>query len=455
VFRDPYLRVAWRETNRKWRDASAADMAQQLGFPLLAVLVLLPLVRRTFLAFLDDPADTWDPRVVEVVFRANLLALSVVVLDLYEQVVRGRERAVLQILPVNPAAVARLAGVRAFVGLHRWVAGGAVLLFPIALGGRPGLWVASVLSAWACAWMAVPLGIAGHLLAIRVAEWEAAGPLLDLIRGGNPRAQAALLYGPGATLLVGGAALRLSAEGVPALAGGAVAGWLVVLPVAVGAAVAFSVAPLARLAWFRGSAVISEIDARYAALEDPTEALRVYLEWAVRFVPERARVYALADLRHGWRARRTLLSLQWVAAVLAFGLGWTTDPGGPFRAAAMASAAVALVGAVGVGMDVDEPGWLRLSLPRHPTWSRVGRAAALVGWALPAPVLAAVGVGLRRGAPDAALVLGTAAAAAVVAITASLLFGPLRERGMRGYVPLVTVAVAGLLAGFAAVGGAG
>ncbi len=446
MLRDPYLRAAWREAARRWRSAGPVDLLQQVGFPLLTVLVLAPFVRRTFLSFLDAPSDLWGPRVVEVVFRANLVALSIVVMDLYEQVVRGRDRAVLQSLPVDPAKVARLSAVKTLVGLHRWIAGGAALLAPIALWGEPALWAAAVASAWASAFMAVPLGIAGHLLAIRAAESERLAPLLELIRGTNPRAQAALLYGPGAVLLVGGALLRASAESVPALAAGGLAGVVVFAPLAVGAAAWLAVPGLARSAWFRGSIVVSEVDARYASLEDPEEARRVYLDWAVRFLPAPARVYALADLRHGWRARRTLVALQWVGAALALGLAWTTEPVGPFRAVAVAVAGIGLVGAVGVQMDADEPPLLRVLLPRSPGWSRLARAAVLAGWSAPIPVAAAAAVAVRRGSADALAVLAVAGVALAVSVLASLACGVWRERGLRVYAPAVAVALAGLLA---------
>lgn len=414
--------------------------------PLLAVAVLLPLVRRTFLTFLDGPADGWDARVVEVVFRADVVALSVVVLDLYERVIRGSERAVLQALPVDPAAVVRVAALRALVGLHRFVAAGAVLLSPVAFAGRPGLWAAAVASTWVCAVASVPLGVAGHLAAVHAAESAALAPVLERLRGTNPRAQAAFLYAPGFVLLAGGLLLRASAVAVPgAAAGEPVAALLLLAPLA-GAAAAWAAVPaLARSAWFRATAVIAEIDARYAAIEDPDEGRRVYLDWAVRFLPAPARVYALADLRHGWRARRTLLSAQWVGGVLALGAGWTADPAGPFRAAAVAAASVALVGGVGVAMDADEPPLLRILLPRHPVWSRVARAAALLGWSLPALVLAVAGVWLRgRGSVGA--VAATGGGAWAVTAAASLACGALRERGLRVYVPCVAVALALVLA---------
>jgi hypothetical protein len=445
VLRDPYLRAAWRETARQWRAATPVELAQRVGLPVLAVAALVPLVRRTFLAFLDLPPDLWERGVVEVVFRADLLALSVVVLGLYEQVVRGRDREVLQSLPVDPAAVMRLAAVRSWLGLHRWVAGGAVLLAPIAVSGRPDLWAAAVASAWVCAASSVPLGIAGHLFAIHAAESPAVAPLLELVRGNNPRAQAAFLYAPGVMLLVGGVLLRASAEAVPLLAAGSAAGAFVAAPLLAGGISALAIPWLARSAWFRGSVVISEIDARYAVIEDPGEARRVYLEWAVRFLPAPARVYALADLRHGWRARRTGLSAQWLGAAVAFAAGWTAAADGPLRAVAVAVASVAVVGGVGVAMDADEPALLRVVLPRHPGWSRVARAAALLGWSAPAPSAAVAAVWLRDG--DAGLAAAVCTAAVGVAVAASLACGRLRERGLRVYVPAVSVAGAALLLG--------
>lgn len=408
--------------------------------PAAAAVVLVPLVRRTFLVFLGAPDEIVSQGLTEVVFRADVVVLSVVMLDLYERIVRGRDRQVLEIWPVRPEGVVRAAMLASLVSRAAWLLAGAVVLSPVLLEAGPLPWLACLGSLVATLLLATTAGGVGHLLAVHVARSDRLGPLLDLVRGNNPRAQAAFIYAPGTVLLVVGVLLRLSAMGVGLVLTDPASGALLVAAPLPGALLAWpAVAPLAKSAWFQASSVLSEIDARYATHEDPEEARRVYLEWLVRFVPAPVRIYALDDLRHGWRARRTLIAVGFLLALLAVAAAWTSDPAGPWRAAVVAVGAGFVVAANGVLMDVDEPELLRVWLPRHPARATLARTLVLAAWAAPATLFGGLASWVRHGA-DGALLVALAGGTAVVAGSAlSTGCGRLRERGMAVYAPLSAV----------------
>ncbi|MCA9489796.1 MAG: hypothetical protein KC621_07725, partial [Myxococcales bacterium] len=363
---DPYIR-AWRtEQARRLRTEGWVGLVRGVLLPAAAAVVLVPLVRRTFLVFLGAPDDVVALGLTEVVFRADIVVLSIVMLDLYERIVRGRDRQVLEIWPVRPEGVVRAAMVASLASRVGLMLAGAVVLSPVLLEAGPAPWLACLGSLLCTLLLGTTAGGAGHLLAVHVARSDRLGPVLDLVRGNNPRAQAAFIYAPGMVLLVVGLLLRLSAMGVGLVPTDPIVGGLLVAAPLPGALLAWpAVAPLARSAWFQASAVLSEIDARYATHEDPEEARRVYLEWLVRFVPEQVRLYALDDLRHGWRARPTLIAVGGLLALLGIAAAWTTDPAGPWRAAVVAVGAGFAVAANGVLLDVDEPELMRVWLPRH------------------------------------------------------------------------------------------
>lgn len=446
---DPYIRGWLRQVRNRARVGGVPGALRGVLVPTLAGLVLTPLVRATFLGFLDGNPSLWGEGAAQVVLRASIVVVGWLSLDVFGALIRGQDREVLAVLPVDAAGVVRADLLR--VAVERWwlVPGAALVLSPIALAGAAGLWIAAVVSL--CGAFAVGLTASGlvHLLAVRIAEDPRWAPLLDLVRGHNPRPQAAFLYAPGVVLLGVGALLIQASRAVPAVALGdtAGAGWLALPFVAAAVAVA-PIPALARAAWFRASGVLSEIDARYATLADPGEALRVYLDWMVRFLPSPMSRWALDDLRHGWRTRRTLVTGAWLAGLLVFAAGWTDQAIGPPRAAVVAVLAVFLVAANGVLLARDEPAFLRAWLPDDG-----GRPAArwvvLWLWAAPVGGLGAISVALRHGLADGLWLFGVAGVAAATAGALAVLCGRLRERGLSVYAPVAAV----LAASFAALVG--
>ncbi|NCG21955.1 MAG: hypothetical protein GWP91_23305, partial [Rhodobacterales bacterium] len=301
-----------------------------------------------------------------------------------------------------------------------------------------GLWVvvgAIAMGLWASSWI--------HLQAIIAAESQSWAPLLDAIRGVNPRPQAAFLYAPGLILLVSGVLVQMACTGLELADAGAVWGWAGPLPMLLLSTLGWRATPtLAKEAWFRGSLVLAEIDARYASLEDPEEGRRVYLDWSVRFLPDAMGRWALKDLRHGWRARRSWITGAWLVSLAAFAAGWTAAEWGPSRAIDVVLAGAWLCATVGVWMELDEPYFLRVWLPRGGAARHLSRIWVLFLWIQPPAWFAAAAVGIRRGVADGAWVLGVSLGSAVAASVVSWLCGRLGGRGLAAYAPLAAISAA-------------
>lgn len=432
---------AWRRqrANRGRVDGVGARVLALL-VPLVACGILLPLLRPVFFTFLALEPAQWAEGAAAVSLRAGLLVVAILSLDLYSALIRGSSRPVLAILPVDPNEVVR-AEILA-VAARRWwlVPGLGVLMAPLLLAGAPLLWA---LSMWVVA-SAMALGLVVsawlHLRAVDAAEDPAWANVLDRVRGSNPREQAAFIYAPGVIIGVCGTAVWAASEGVRLAAAadpmGAV--WLLApLPLVVYAA--FTLERRAQ-SWFTGGLVLAEIDARYAAFEDPEESSRVYLDWVVRWLPDRMAVYALKDLRHGWRARRTWISGAWLFGLGALAAGWTTSELGPVRAADVALAAAWLCAGIGVLLQSDEPDFLVAWLPDGGLDKRAARLLVLLLWVQPPAWLGAASVLIRRGAGDALLVLAVGQVSGLVAGLTAVACGALGRRGLAVYAPVGAVA---------------
>jgi hypothetical protein len=443
---DPYLSAWWRQRKNRARSLSLLAWLRDLLVPIGVAALLVPFVRPTFLAFLDRAEETWPELVFGLVMRASLVVVGWLSLDVYTALVRGPTREVLAILPVDPARVARAELVR--VATERWwlVPALAVVLSPLGLAA-PGLWAGAVLALAGTFAVSLTTSATGHLLAIWIAESPLFAPLLDALRGNNPRPQAAFLYAPGGVLVALAGVLYAAASAVPGAARGEVLAWAQLLVPWIVAVLAWLPVPrLARATWFRGSIVLSEIDARYASLTDPEEAVRVYLDWVPRWLPRSWQPHALNDLRHGWRSRRTLVMLAWLLALLAVGVGWSQAPEAPWRSTVVAVAAVFLVASNGVMMSADEPPFLRAWLPSGGLEAQGARTVVLALWAAPPLAGAVLAALIRHGGGAALQVLGVGLVALLGALILAGTSSRLRERGMAVYAPVAAVMGAAWLA---------
>lgn len=419
----------------------------RLGLPVATALVLIPLVRVLFLGFLDELRGTWSAGVEAVVLRGALVVIGWLSLDVYAALIRSPDRTVLSLLPVDTAAVVRAELLSVVAGRWWLVVGGAIVLAPIAWEGAALLWGLAVIVLLG----AFAVGLTGsamvHLLAVAIAEDPRWSGLLDFARGSNPRAQAAFIYAPGVVLIGSGLLAQRAAHGVGAAAAGDPLGGIeLVLPFVVAGLCTLPLPRLARSQWFQGSAVVADIDARYAALEDPEEANRAYLDWVVRYLPAPVACHALNDLRHGWRMRRTLITGAWLAGTLAFAAGWTEAEAGPVRVAVLVVLATFAVAANGVLLARDEPPFLRMWLPPPGVPGALARAVVLALWGAPIGLCGALSVWIRRGSAEALWVLAIWALALIGAVVTSVGCGRLADRGLLVYGPLATVLAVALAA---------
>jgi len=444
---DPHIAALWRQRTNRARAEGIAGLARTVLIPLVAALAVVPLVRPVFLGFLDLPRALWGESVQAMVLRAALVVIGWLALDVYSALLRGPHRAVLAHLPVDPAQVVRADLLR--VAAARWwlVPGAALALSPIALHGAVAMWAWALVALAGAFALGLTASAAVHLGAVRIAEDPGWAGILDMVRGSNPRQQAAFIYAPGVVMIGAGLLVSRAAEGVAHAAAGETVGGLQLLLPWIGAVIcAVGLPRLARAAWFRGAAVVSEIDARYATLADPLEERRVYLDWVVRFLPATVARHALNDLRHGWRTRRTAITGAWMASLVAFGAGWAPAAVGPTRAGVFVVLATFAVAVQGPLLDRDVTPFLRHWLPAAGLDAAAARLLVSMLWCAPMAVLGALSVALRASLVQGLWILGVGAAAAAVAAT----LGWLSRGSIAVYGPAATV----VAVAFAAIVGA-
>lgn len=420
---NPYLAATAKMRARQPSSLASAAL------PFLAALLAAPLAKPVLLGFLDRgpiPAG-----VEAVTFRLGALIVGVMAIHTYGALVRGPDRAVLDPHPVQPRrllAAVTLETARAHAALPGMA---SLLLLPVALAGHWAAWAGGV-ALMVGAWIAgLGIGLAGSLGGVWAAYSPGLARLLDLLRGANPRMQAALIYAPAVVLGVGGLSVLLAASGLRAALEGWTPGvaWLL-LPPAAGGCGYLLARPLADAWYVRATALLAEIDGAWSAVESKeTGAQHVYLEWIARDRRE-----LLRALRQGWRRLRAWATGAWLLGAGAAFAGWTASPDAPERVLAVGGGAALVIAALPIRLAEGDPAWLdrALGLPAR----RVGAARVVATWlylqgvVIP-PVLALL---LRHGlAPALAAMLllellgalgATLAALAARHARASLLYGP-------------------------------
>lgn len=441
---NPHTRaLALRRRHRAAQEGLGPRVARG-GAALLALMLLVPLVQPVFLHFLGSRGVALTEGLGGVQFRASVVLVSVLALDVYTALVRSPDRGVLALLPVDPSQVVQAELRRVALDRIWLVLALQILLAPIAFAGHWQAWLFGGVQLLGAAALGVLASGMVHLLAIGAAKNEALSGLLDLVRGQNPREQAAFIYAPGVVLGGAGILLMQSAFAAPRLASAPVAMdvvWLL-LPFAVAGYCATTLSGLAHRAWFDASAVIADIDARSAMLVHEEDARSVYLDWGVRFLPRSWGPWALNDLRHGWRAHRSWITGAWVAGVASGLAAWTSDPAAPGRALAVMAAGSALCATVGVQLNRQEPEFLRAWLPDGGAARRGARLAVLVGWLQPVVWLPVASLLVRHGAPSAVGVLLVGEGMLLGFAAVALVSSALRERALWVYGPGATVLAA-------------
>lgn len=381
--------------------------------PLVGVALALPWLVDDLYTFLELRGALRAQGASALLLRLALLLAAWLGLGTFDQAVRGPDRGVVDLHPILPAPYVRALLARAARGAAPMLVTALVCLAPTVRD--PALFAGGAVllaGAWAAG---LTLGLGVNLAAPALAARPAVAPLLDAVRGTNPRAQAAVIWAPGVALGLTGLAILAGNAGLEAALTGRPLGWAALaLPwaaAAFGARLVFVDADtLARI-----PAVLGEIDSSYAAVEAAEEGRRVYLEWVVRLAPAPWRPELLRVLRQGWRAERGWLGASFVGAALLALSGWS-DGAPASRTLVLAAALLGGVGLLGPRLRARDPAWLALV---HPAVGRVpALAAALFGWSqvlvlgAVAPLLVRQGLG---AAGEAALRLELVAAGMALA----------------------------------------
>ncbi len=373
-----------------------------------------------------------------LVSRVALGVAAALSLSTYDAVVRGPDRIVLELHPVLPlpwlhACLHRLVVARSSYLIIAWIALTPLLpdvrAFVLAALAVAGAWVAGI---------GVGLGVnltAPAFGTDRRFEW-----LLDGIRGANPRLQAALLYAPGVALAGSGAAALAGTWGAARLLDGHWDGGIGLLTAPLVAVGGWLLARRSSGSVAGIGAVLGEIDAAWAGLDQVDESRISYLEWTLRFAPPALRTAMLKDMRHLWRGERPWVSGSWVLAVLVGVAAWTPSASGADRLLLGGAAAIGLVGFVGVRLGATDPRWLDAQL--HLPHRRIARTAVLFLALQPMILAGVLALGVRQGMAAFAPFIRLELLAGAVAALASAAGYGLRAKGGLIYVPVAIVALA-------------
>ncbi len=304
--------------------AARAGVSWRPILPVAAAALCVPWVSSTLMSFVPlQPMQVdgalWYPALVSLVTRMANIVAAIVILNTYSDLVRGSDRPVLDVHPVRATQLVHAIALRTFITRAYLPAVAAVLLSPLALRGHPEAYIGSlalVLAAWLAG---LGVGFMVHLGGIWAASSEALSAVLDAIRGDNPRMQAALIYSPGAALLLVGVGVELGAIGLELGLSGWRPGWLwLAIPAAMGAAAFVLVGPLAERYYVRASLVLAEVDGAWGQAEQAEQAEKVYLEGLSRGDGE-----VLRALRLGWRTLRIYATGGWILGLLVAVAGWS------------------------------------------------------------------------------------------------------------------------------------
>lgn len=339
---NPYWNIAQKQAQRKpfsWLPMILFGVA----------LALAPFAQSSLLHFLDSPKPIGG--IEGLAFRLSALVGAAVALSSYRQIIRTPERDILGLHPIQPQLwFAALFRKTALVSWS-WPCIAVALAWPMLTKNfivEYCLLCAVVLNSW---FSMLCTSYAVHLGSVFVARSPAWAPLLDMIRGNNPREQAAFIYAPGFALFFCGITMMLCSfamEGMlvwypPALV-------FFCIPLVLGTVSFFVAQGLSDTQLVCASAILAEVDARWAMLEEGQEEDGVYLEWLAKDRKE-----LLRALRQGWRSMRIWPMSIWGMGLFAFVSGSSGD----INNALLFSSIGAIGGCtIGVVMARENPLWL-------------------------------------------------------------------------------------------------
>jgi ABC-type proline/glycine betaine transport system permease subunit len=204
---NPY-RKAWAVARRNKGVGHWLRAVLRFTLPIAAVGLGLPWFRPVITGLVSS--GVYGFGVEAITFRLAALVACAMSLHTYADLVRGPDRAVLDVHPVLPRVLLRALAWRTGVQRAYLPLMGAVALLPLGMEGHWDAWLGAtgvVLGAWICA---LGVGFTVHLAGVWAALSPSLAQLLDALRGDNPRMQAALIYAPGVVLVVVGGASALA-----------------------------------------------------------------------------------------------------------------------------------------------------------------------------------------------------------------------------------------------------
>lgn len=361
-------------------------VVSQVGRGLVALGVvgcLVALFRLLFLEFLQEGMDV--ARLGEASLRVHVAVLGIAGIDVYERLMRAPDRDVLSILPVNAYQVVASSMRRLMIDRFIVLLSAMLLFAPVGLAGFVPQMVAAMIGVASVFFFAYPAAGLAHLGAVELARSARFAPLLDLIRGANPRSHAAFVYAPGALLAVGsGVAYSASLGPTWVLANPWVAALGLSSGFALGGLCGIVLPRVAGKTWYRASSVLSEGDAAVKAVSrDEGDHGGVYLDWLLRWLPANEHRYAIRDLRHGWRALRPRLQFAWIFGLLAASAAYSEEPRAIVVALALTALGCAITSSVGLALGYREDTFLFEWLPNHRPSVLRGRFCVLTAWCQP------------------------------------------------------------------------
>jgi hypothetical protein len=408
--------------------------------PVVAAVAAIPLAQDTLFGFLPSAdlsldVDQWGAGLSAIATRLANLVAAVVILHSYSDMVRGPDRAVLDVHPVRSRELVMALAMHTLRSRLYLPAAVAVLLLPVGLRGS---WVAygGALGLVFSAWLAgIGVGYLVNLGAVWSAYSDALAQVLDALRGDNPRMQAALIYAPGLALAMVGFSVELGSMGLEAALSGWTLGFLWLgIPMLLGGIAWAFVGRLADAYYVKASLLLAEVDGAWGAADIAESARVVYLDRLGHDRPELRRA-----LRLGWRGLRVYATGGWVAGLLIAVAGW----GQPSRAVFWGAGATVWVAAVAALMPARDPQWLDDALGVNAL--RVWLARVVVALAYSVGVLAPVCavLMLRHGAYAESL--GLLVVAVVCAVVSASAARRWRETAVWAYAGAALVVWAGFM----------
>ena len=430
---NPYRRMEAIQ-NRNRRAVSPWGPTLRLLGPLALGLAAAPLARPVLLWFLDAGDNTFLSGLGGITLRLALVLCGLGLLASHDLAIRGPDRRVLDPHPIQPAHLLPVLRDRLLHEKLGTTLGFCGLLTPLLLAHPAAFLLASLVlfQGWLCG---IGLGFVSQLAAVWATRSPHLEAVFEVLRGANPRMQAALIYAPGLAIGLAGGVLYLATWGLQAvLEGGGLGLPALMAPLALMVAAWVVSPPLAQHQWYPATMIVQEVDAAWEHLQDPEEARRVYLDWAVRWFPGGVQPHLLRSLRQAWRDLRPWGIGAWGIGVLALIAGWTEAPSAPQRVLILTALGVVTLAGLAIRMAERDPPWLGRALPM-PIWPVVlARGVTVLGYLQGAiiPGLAAVLVRHPEAFPWLALRLE---AVALLGATMAAALSPLRRRAWWLYAP--------------------